>query len=85
MKTIYLSGIAVIITPFLGIPYFWKTLLLVILGLLIFAKGYFYYKRDKKEIKKLESSFKQNDQTVIKDIPIYDEKEEDSQEQRNGK
>ena len=71
MKTIYSSGIAVAVTPFLGIPYSWKTLLLVALGLVIFVKGYTYYKKSKKKVKHLEASFKQNEQPT-EENKVYD-------------
>ena len=75
MKTIYSSGLAVAATPFLGIPYSWKTLLLVVLGLVIFAKGYSYYKKSKKDVKKLEASFEQNEKStepVVREAHIED-------------
>jgi len=62
MKIIYLSGIFVALVPFLGIPYSWKTLLLVILGLIIFIKGYLRDRKSRKEVKQLEASFEQNEQ-----------------------
>lgn len=42
MKTIALLGLVVAILPFLGIPVFWKTIIFVILGLVIFGRSFSY-------------------------------------------
>ncbi|MBU1557867.1 hypothetical protein KKC45_02800 [Patescibacteria group bacterium] len=78
MKTIYSSGIAVAVTPFLGIPYSWKMWLLVALGAVIFVKGYSYYRKDKREVKQLETSFEQNEQpveSIVREVLVEESEE----------
>ena len=61
MKIIYIFGLLVALTPFLGIPTSWKTFIFVVLGLTIFAKGFYLYRKEDKKTKKEESTYEQND------------------------
>lgn len=70
MKLIYSLGIVVAITPFLGVPNTWKTVLLFGIGIVIFIKAYTIHRSGRYNKEKRDdnnSSFKQNDHLMEKD------------------
>ena len=83
MKTIYTSGVLIVIISLLGVPSSWKNFLFLVLGVLIVLKAFYIQRSNAKTKNKalendVSSSFKQNKNFSDEDAyKVTDKLEED--------
>jgi hypothetical protein len=46
-RTFFISGVWIAILPYLGVPYFWKNILITLSGLWVASLGYLLYREMK--------------------------------------
>lgn len=55
-RIICILGLFTVIFPFFGVPFFWKRIVLVFIGLLIFTVGYLLYRERRDYLAKLRNT-----------------------------